>query len=528
MKKIFFTFLISILLCSCSEHGSSVVEEYFLRGQEVKIDSANKNIGPKFLFGEILYAWDMNYHGGKLTKNEWQKVDDLLVADEHNELGLMVLSQDSNGDLFVLNRPWMGDKLHSLIKIPHADSIAAVKDQRKWEKYDLKQVPGILTMGSNFKILSDSTILVAGAVSSDLRHVFSIIDFKSQKLIPLDYWPEDGAPTDRDKNIRYEKDCVLLGNGKGKYLYQNGFIPLAFTFNIEGTIVNIQNPLYSSKFIKDVKPTEKLASCANNDRIYMLYRNANSQGGKTKEYVPWIFGNTVEVFDWDGVKQQVIHLDNYGQNIMLSEDGKTLYLISDYSEDIPDCYIYSYDISDLANHPMIDSTEIQKICKSNAEKNLEKYGKNNNVSLKEDDKMVDFELYDYNDKPHHLNEFLGKGKYTILEVSGIGCGPCQAAKPYLEKFYKQYKDKFEMITISTDRVLEWKKKPVGEVSWHEWNDHIMARDIIKKYDIKGIPTFIIIDPKGKILSKSLNLKNFSEALKKLLPAEEVDKVIDFK
>ena len=133
MKKFFFTFLISILLCSCSEHGSSVVEEYFLRGQEVKIDSANKNIGPKFLFGEILYAWDMNYHGGKLTKNEWQKVDDLLVADEHNELGLMVLSQDSNGDLFVLNRPWMGDKLHSLIKIPHADSIAAVKDQRKWE-----------------------------------------------------------------------------------------------------------------------------------------------------------------------------------------------------------------------------------------------------------------------------------------------------------------------------------------------------------------------------------------------------------
>ena len=55
------------------------------------------------------------------------------------------------------------------------------------------------------------------------------------------------------------------------------------------------------------------------------------------------------------------------------------------------------------------------------------------------------------------------------------------------------------------------------------------------FDLEGIKlihsipqAIIIIDPKGKILSKSLNLKNFSEALKKLLPAEEVDKVIDFK
>ena len=78
-----------------------------------------------------------------------------------------------------------------------------------------------------------------------------------------------------------------------------------------------------------------------------------------------------------------------------------------------------------------------------------------------------------------------------------------------------------MITISADKLSEWKKKPFGEVSWHEWNDHNLAIDIRKKYDIFGYPSFIIIDSEGKILSKG----NFSEALKKLLPAKDVDKIM---
>ena len=144
--------------------------------------------------------------------------------------------------------------------------------------------------------------------------------------------------------------------------------------------------------------------------------------------------------------------------------------------------------------------------------------------VKEGDMMADFELYDYDDKPHHLYEFLGKGKYTILEFSGIGCVPCQEAKPYLEKFYKQYKDKFEIITISTDRLFDWKKKPLGEVSWHEWNDHNMGKDIMRKYDVQGIPTFIIVSPEGKVERKCLAVGKFYEALKDYIPAEEVDEI----
>ena len=138
--------------------------------------------------------------------------------------------------------------------------------------------------------------------------------------------------------------------------------------------------------------------------------------------------------------------------------------------------------------------------------------------------MADFELYDYDDKPHHLNEFLGKGKYTILEFSDIYCGPCQLAKPTLEKFYEKHKDRFEMITISGDKEKAWKQKPQGEVSWHEWNDHKEAREIGKKYGITGIPSFVIISPEGKIERKCSALGGFFKALNDYISAEEVDEL----
>jgi thiol-disulfide isomerase/thioredoxin len=243
----------------------------------------------------------------------------------------------------------------------------------------------------------------------------------------------------------------------------------------------------------------------------MLILDSDNKGEKlndsdSKEPHPYLFGNTVEVYDWDGVKQEVIHLDNYAQRIMLSGDGNTLFLFAQTDEIIKPA-IFSYDISNLEDNPMIDSVEIKKICKANMEKTLEKYGKKREDYLDDGDMMVDFELYDYDDKPHHLNEFLGKNKYTILEFSGYGCGPCHEARPHLEKFYKQNKGKLELVTVSVDKLSEWKRKPLGEVSWHEWNDHNLAIDIKKKYDVQGIPTFIIINSEGKIVKK---LEGFGE------------------
>ena len=502
MKKNLFILLTSILFCACSEQNAE--GEFFLRGQEVKFASGNENLWPVYMSGQNMFAIadDLTFHVGKLTKKEWQKAERISGEGTNNDLEWLRFSQGNNGELFMLNLPVSSTvfkgNLKSLIKISNADNIATIKDQTKWETYDLKNVSGFAPTSLGYVALSDTTFLIAGMVENDIKRVFSVIDFKNQKFTPLDYWPKGGGASDTTKCMHYVSNCTILGNGKGKVLYQNPWAKLAFIFKVDGNKVNKLCDLYTDT-LTPTRPTECLSSCANSDRIYMLVRDCNQKGEKCKEEDRDIFGNTVEVFDWDGVKQQVIHLDNYYKEIMVAGNGNTLFLLPGMTEDIVKPAIYSYDISNLEENPMIDSVEIEKICKANIEKTLKKYGKKD--FLKEGDMMVDFELYDYNDKPHHLNEFLDKGKYTILEFSGIGCGACKMAKPHLEKFYKQYKDKFEMITISEDKLSEWKKKPDGEVSWHEWNDHNLAVDIRKKYDVQAIPTLFIINSEGKIVKK---------------------------
>ena len=499
MKKNLFILLTSILFCACSEQN--VDGEFFLRGQEVKFDSANENLWPQFLYGQTMFAWsdDNSIHAGKITEKEWQKAERISGAGVNNDLEGLFFSEGNNGELFVLNTPMVGlfdtNCFKSFIKIQNADNIADIMDRTKWDTYDLKKVLGF--GGGSFVTLSDTTILVLGMFKDDLKRVYSIIDIKNQKLTPLDYCPEGKDLSDEDICMLYLTGKIL-GNGKGKMLYHNRCAKFAFIFNIEGTKVNILKNLYSYTFVP-TRPTECLGCCANSDRIYMLIRDTNIKGEKCNEDDRFRYGNTVEVYDWDGIKHQVIHLDNYYREIMLSGDGNTLFLHPGMTGDIIKPALYSYDISNLKDNPMIDSIEIKNICKANFEKTKEKYGKKD--VLKEGDMMADFELYDYNDKPHHLNEFVGKGKYTILVFSDLHCGWCQKSKPYLDKLYKQNKDKIEMITVSNDKLSEWKEKPNGEVSWHEWNDHNLAREIRKKYDVLGNPTFFVINSEGKIVKK---------------------------
>ena len=505
MKKNLFWILLSVLFCACSEQKTNTCNEYFLRGQEVKYDSTNVDLWPECIYGDAMIARspNMNYYVGKITKDEWQKNEIFLKNDEKNEVEFPNFFQGNNGELFLLNQPQSGTKLSSLTKIQNANNAADILDQKKWETYDLKKMQGMMYVASSSAVLSENSILTAINDTNDIKRLFSILDFKNQKVIPLDFWSKDESPNDMVRWYNNVANCTILGNGKGHFLYKNHSAKDAFIFSIEGTHVNVLDTLYSYTYPPGKFTIERLSCCANNDRIYMLILDSDNKGEKlndsdSKEPHPYLFGNTVEVYDWDGVKQEVIHLDNYAHRIMLSGDGKTLYLFAQTDEIIKPA-IFSYDISNLKDNPMIDSVEIEEICKANLKKTLKKYGKKD--FLKEGDRMADFELYDYDDKPHHLNEFLGKGKYTILEFSQYGCGPCHAARPHFEKFYKQNKDKVEMITISEDKVSEWKKKPLGEVSWHEWNDHNLAIDIKKKYDVHGTPTFFIINPEGKIIKK---------------------------
>ena len=134
------------------------------------------------------------------------------------------------------------------------------------------------------------------------------------------------------------------------------------------------------------------------------------------------------------------------------------------------------------------------------------------------EQMKDFTLFDRELKTHQLSEF--KGKYTILEFTFRGCGGCIFVKPFLEEFYKRNKDKAEVIAIYRDTKENWMKEgQEHKVSYHEWNDNTRSEEPVAAYDIKGYPTFVIIDSNGKVLDKKEGAGGLLKALEYIPDAE---------
>ena len=519
-----------------------------LTGQEIKIAKENKRKYIEFILDDNLISKQSVGEQGlfvhKYSNTEWNQAEAELTIGKNDGILWPVYVCGSDNSLLRLDTEFGTRHLQKLTIVPNSKSIEALNDSLSWIRYDLSKLPKLSYGSSNFVLTPDSMLLVGGFPKSDEKHILTIVDFKNNKLIPLDYWPDDGINDVPDifKNDVYVDNSDIFGNGQGHYLYKGYDRRNAFIFTIDNDNVKIVKSLYANYPKYKVTPppflrVEGIESCkwglectVNNQHIALLLTDSDINGTKYKEIYtleegrdlsPYIYGNVVELYDWDGNKQKVIYLDHYGSSIIVSDDSKKLLLFADdYIKNIHK--IWSYDLSDIDNLPQVDIEEMEK---ERAIYDGVPSATESPNSLKEGDMMVDFELYDYDDKPHHLNEFLGKGKYTILEFSSLTCGPCQMIKPLLEKFYKNYKDKFEMITISGDREKPWKQKPYGEVSWHEWNDHNMGNDIKEKYGVIALPTFFIIDSEGKILRKCTPTSAFLDALKELIPTEEVEEII---
>ena len=138
------------------------------------------------------------------------------------------------------------------------------------------------------------------------------------------------------------------------------------------------------------------------------------------------------------------------------------------------------------------------------------------------EQMKDFTLFDREGKKHQLSEF--KGKYSVLEFTSIGCGPCKMSKPILDELYKRNKDKMEIIAISKDPEKIWMGEE-REVSYHEWNDHQRAAEPSVAYGVTAIPTFVLVDPNGKVLDINTGLHDFFVTLIKYIPDEEAQKML---
>ena len=503
-KKLIITMMLALITLTGCTSQTSVPFDVYLEGQLVNTD-ANKGLWSKWMFGDRIYALDhdLNVYSGKLTKSEWQKAEKILVQGHgENEFGDMVLSQGSDGTLYVVDHPFEGmmgeSSLVSLTKILHPDELGTTKAPARWEKYDLTKLSDFNQIGE-FVVISDSTFLTTGAPVKDMHHVLAVVNYKKQTVTPLDYWPNDSTPevlTDQ-KLMTYIDGSGVACNGKDRYLYWDDSGKLAFIFTIDGEKVNILHQIYSDQLpipgIAKTPSTERIHCVANNDKIYLLYKHSNRKGETMEKYdlkEPFPWGNSVEVYDWDGVKQQVIHLDKFGQEIMLSDDGKTLYLYSGFIDDQTAPYIYSYDLDSPST--VVSSTQT-----------LEQKNDESLHVLEVGEEAVDAELYDMQGNKHRLFDAFADGRYVLLDFWNLHCGNCLKAEPELQEVYKRMQGKLEIVSINLDSIPDWKNSDWSKsIVWKNWSDGKgFKKGGIQShyYDFKAVPFYVLLSPGGRIL-----------------------------
>lgn len=125
---------------------------------------------------------------------------------------------------------------------------------------------------------------------------------------------------------------------------------------------------------------------------------------------------------------------------------------------------------------------------------------------------------EYEGKVTKLSDYVGKGKYVLVDFWASWCGPCRAEIPNLIKVYNKYKgDKFEVLGVATWDKPEDTKKAIEQMGIPYPQMLNAQKAGSDAYGISGIPQIILFGPDGKIVRRNLRgeavEKAVAEALK---------------
>ena len=118
-----------------------------------------------------------------------------------------------------------------------------------------------------------------------------------------------------------------------------------------------------------------------------------------------------------------------------------------------------------------------------------------------------------------LSDYVGKGKYILLDFWSPWCGPCRREMPNIKAVYDKYHgDRFDVVSIAV-----WEREPVEvtietaaklEMTWNQINN--AGREPASVYGVEAIPHLILFGPDGTILKRGFHGAEIEEVVSSYL------------
>lgn len=133
---------------------------------------------------------------------------------------------------------------------------------------------------------------------------------------------------------------------------------------------------------------------------------------------------------------------------------------------------------------------------------------------------IDFTEKTISGEPFKLSSLVPRKKLVLLDFWASWCGPCIQEIPQLQELYGEYKDKgLEIVGVSLDdQESNWQKTVVAnDLPWIQVIcNNKNPENAANRYNVRSIPSTVLIDNTGKIIAFNLRGKELIEKIDELL------------